>query len=43
MDDKEKLYNAVMRIIKNGNNAEIRKKPDGSIQVLEVKKHTVTL
>ena len=40
MSEKE-LYQKIEQILKRGNNAEIRKKPDGSWQILEVKKNIV--
>ncbi len=41
MDDK-KIMEAIRKIvIKNGNNAEVRKKPDGTLVVYEVKKNIV--
>lgn len=38
---EHELYEAVKSILKKGNNVEIRKKPDGSWQVFEVKKNIV--
>ena len=40
MSDK-KLIDAIKRILANGNNVEIRKSPNGSIVVFEVKKNKV--
>ena len=40
--DKEKLFELITKAIDRGNNVEIRKKPDGTWQVLEVKKNIVT-
>lgn len=41
MNDK-KILEAIKRIvIKNGNNAEVRRKPDGTLVVYEVKKNIV--
>lgn len=42
MDDK-KIIAAIHRIINRGNDAEVRKKKDGSIVVYEVKKNTVAV
>lgn len=42
MSDEE-LIKAIKKCIQNGNNAEVRKKPDGSIAVYEVKKHIVKM
>ena len=39
----EELIKAIKKCIQNGNNAEVRKKPDGSIAVYEVKKHIVKM
>lgn len=39
--DEKRLFEIVKRILAAGNNVEIRKRPDGTWQVLEVKKHTV--
>lgn len=42
MED-QKVLEAIKKIVlSNGNNAEVRKKPDGSLVVYEVKKHIVT-
>ena len=40
MSEKE-LYTAINKILSRGNNAEVRRKPDGTWQVLEVKKNIV--
>ncbi len=37
----EEMYEKVMKTLEKGDNVEIRKKPDGSIQILGVKKHIV--
>ena len=38
----EKILTAIKAILKRGNNAEIRKKTDGTIVVYEVKKNIVS-
>ena len=38
----EELYSKVMKTLNQGENVEIRRKPDGTIQILGVKKHSVT-
>lgn len=38
MDDK-KVLDAIRKILNSGNNAEVRKKKDGSVVVYEVKKN----
>lgn len=40
--DKEKLFELITKALNRGSNVEIRKKPDGTWQVLEVKKNIVT-
>lgn len=42
MEDKKVLEAIKKIVLSNGNNAEVRKKPDGSLVVYEVKKHIVT-
>lgn len=39
--DKDLLYEKVKKVIERGNNAEIRKNPDGTWVVYEVKKNKV--
>lgn len=39
--DKDLLYEKVKKVIDRGNNVEIRKKPDGTWAVYEVKKNKV--
>lgn len=40
--DKDKMYECVMKCINKGSNVEIRKSPDGKIQIFEIKKNKVT-
>lgn len=40
--NKDQLYEAVSKVLAKGNNVEIRRKSDGTWQVLEVKKNIVT-
>lgn len=42
MEDKKVLEAIKKIVLSNGNNAEVRKKSDGSLVVYEVKKHIVT-
>ena len=39
--DEHALYMAITKVLAKGNNVEIRKKPNGEIQVIEVKKNIV--
>lgn len=39
--EDEKLLLIIKRIISNGNDAEVRRNPDGTFKVLEVKKNKV--
>lgn len=41
--DEKKIMEAIRKIINRGNDAEVRKKKDGSIIVYEVKKNTVAV
>lgn len=37
--EDEKVIETIKRIVNRGNNAEVKKSKDGSLKVLEVKKH----
>ena len=39
--DKELLYKSVEKALSRGNNVEIRKKPNGEWQIMEVKKNII--
>lgn len=41
MTEKE-LYQKVMKVIEKGNNVEIQRKPDGTLKIYEIKRHTVS-
>lgn len=38
----EICYESVMKCLEKGNDVEIRKSPDGNIQIFEIKKHKIT-
>lgn len=40
--DEKRLYKIVVECLERGSNVEIRRKSDGSMQVMEVKKKNVT-
>lgn len=40
--DKNKMYEFVTKCLEKGSDVEIRKGPDGKIQIFEIKKHKVT-
>lgn len=39
MADDKKVMDAIRKIVDRGNNAEVRRKADGTLVVYEVKKH----
>ena len=42
MSEKQ-IIEAINKILARGNNVQVRKKPDGSIVVFEIKKNIVTV